>query len=95
MPTAPTTSPAPFGPAICDHGYSYVALLANSYAELDCPTCTALRDAEWEAESAAECYAENAWLRAAEQGYPGYADDPRELALEANDPQINGDWLGA
>lgn len=81
------TSPAPFvGPcsagAIDPDGFTIYC---------GCDDCGAM----YAAESEAECYAEGAWLRAAEQGYPGYADDPRELALEAMDPQVNGEWLGA
>lgn len=58
---------------------------------LDCPVHGAECEAELAAEQKAEIDAENAWLRAAESGYPGY-DDERERALEANDPQLNGSW---
>lgn len=57
----------------------------NKAAEVlgeDCPEWCGHLDGPCEAErkviSAAEAYAEGAWLRAAEQGYPGYDFDPND-----------------
>lgn len=68
----------PFGPTLCD------SLTCGIY-ECSCERCQEM----YASESAAECYAESAWLRAAESGYPGYDYDPNE----STDPQMTGEWM--
>lgn len=77
---------------VCTHGEPIDAD-ASPFTTPTCPHCRVEFEADCRAEHEAEMYAEGAWLRAAEAGYPGYADDPRELEREANDPQVNGDWM--
>lgn len=67
---------------LVERGLSAVATAELRLLEED---LTALEEAR-AAEAEAEIWAEGAWLRKAEEGYPGYDYDPNE----ATDPQLNG-----